>query len=223
MLEGAEAQLFAIAITTIIDFYDDDDTKSSKKNLNYGCLLIHGRFESLSATKKFAVLEEVASSLLTNNSADVPEPDEYNDGAIYYVYRWLQGQFECVENGLDVWGEKIVAAYDECFPADEADGEDADGPRVSMNCEDESVWIDALEHLADRILWDRDFELYDTITPGSGSYEMMLPCLDISPTYFTRPMYFPNARVAKNRLRALTSSIAYPPEADVAAATTPND
>lgn len=198
-----------MAIPTIIDFYDDDYDRPKK--LNFGCPLIHGRFESLSATNKFAVLEEVAESLLTNNSAVVPEQDEYNEGAIYYVYCWLKSQFDEVDAGRDIWGDYIIAAYDECFPADEAEDEETDVPRVSMDCEDESVWMDALEMLADRILWDRDFELYDTAAPS------MLGFMRISSVYFTRPPHFPNARGAKDRVYALTMRIAYPPEAAIAA------
>lgn len=85
VLQGAEAQLFAHSVAFMIDEYDLDDDKSMKKNLNFGSPLIHGRFESLTASQKFTVLEDVADSLLTNKSPLIPEQDEYNEGAIYYV------------------------------------------------------------------------------------------------------------------------------------------
>ena len=112
-LEGAEARLFAIAIPTIIDFFNDDELNSG---LHWGCPLIEGRFELLHPSEQFAVLENVANSLLTQNSPEVPALDEYNEGAIYYVYKWLMEQFDDVEIGVEVWGEHVIAAYDECFP-----------------------------------------------------------------------------------------------------------
>lgn len=87
-----------------------------------------------------------------------------------------------------------------------------------MECFDKQVWIDALEALADRILWDRDFELYNQILSAPG----LLSNMRISPTYYSRTQ-FPNSRGAKHRLYVLANRILKLPQPDATAAVTISD
>lgn len=208
-LEGAEARLFAIAIPTIIDFFNDDEHIS---RLNWGCPLIEGRFELLHPSEQFAVLENVANSLLTQNSPEAPALDEYNEGAIYYVYKWLMEQFDDVEIGVEVWGEHVIAAYDECFPPrviEDTDETEDIYERVNMKCKKKRVWEQALEELSDMILWDRDFEDYSLFSESGAVADMILARADISEQYFHSPKKYKNSPGAKERLYRLTSRIAY--------------
>jgi hypothetical protein len=202
ILQGAEARLFANAIAFMIDEYDLDSflDRSSEKNLNFGYKLIDGRFELLTASQKFAVLEEVAVSLLTNRSSFIPQQDEYNEGAIYYVFMYILKQFDDLDIGIECWGQQVIDAYNECFPDDE------DMKRVSMDCMEEMVWSDAIEALADRILWDRDFEMFREAIPE------LLPIMGITNSYYRRPLRFSNARGAKERLYALVRRIGDAPQ-----------
>jgi hypothetical protein len=120
-----------------------------------------------------------------------------------------------IDMGIDIWGKYVVAAYEECFPEDgEEDDDEESETRVNMKCDDAQVWVDALEALADRILWDRDFELYNQILRAPDE---LLPLMRISPTYYSRT-HFPNARGAKRRLYMLTDRIANLPQAEATTA-----
>lgn len=197
VLEGAEARLFAVAIPTIIDFFQDQFCDEGEiPRLNYGEPLICGRFEDLHTREQFAVLENVAISLLTHNSAEVPVLDEYNEGAIYYIYKWLMSQFSGgeLEDVIANWGPYVVAAYDECFPPEDKDESKDESDvddyclRVNMKCLKTGVWLRAIEELSDRILWDLDFEMYASfgsdLVPG-----FILRRADISNQYFHAPIH----------------------------------
>jgi hypothetical protein len=111
-------------------------------------------------------------------------------------------QFDEPEFGIEVWGEDVIAAYDECFPeAEEDDDEEGEHGtyRPSMDCFEKSAWADWLERLADRVLsrWDRDFEMFHIFGPSYRYHAM--------PTAFAR-------QGAKDRLYALTSHIGEPPD-----------
>jgi hypothetical protein len=194
VLTGAEARLFAVAIPTIIDLYLDSRESFPRENLNYSCALICGKFESLTAPQKLTILEEAATGLLTETPV-CPTLTDLNEGAIYYVYRWFQQQFEDdVEAAVEVWGKYILDAYYECYPKDM---EESDGIKLTMQCDDAkhaSDWKFALELLADRILWDRDFEEYQAGIPDP---------------YFIHDKV-KASRGALDRVYALCYSVAYP-------------
>lgn len=118
---------------------------------------------------------------------------------------YIKRQFEDLDMGIDVWGKYIIDAYNECFPEDDDD----EMKRVSMDCVEEIVWSDAIEALADRILWDRDFEMYNEATPE------VLPMMGITNSYFKGASRFLNARGAKERLYALVRGISDSPQANV--------
>lgn len=104
----------------------------------------------------------MATALLTP-TPEVPKQTAITESAIFYVYTWLEEQFnEDVCCGEDVWGRMVLDAYAESGLAEEGEGEDEDEedeftPR--MGCGDASKWAWAIEALADRILWDRDWEM----------------------------------------------------------------
>ena len=113
--------------------------------------------------------------------------NELNEGAIYYVY--INAAQQERANDEEIWAPAISAAYDLCFPKkvqserneeneegeddeemneeeggdDEEMNEDEDEETRRPNLEkyDQKVFEEACETLADRILWDRDFEMFD--------------------------------------------------------------
>ncbi|KXZ43403.1 hypothetical protein GPECTOR_91g557 [Gonium pectorale] len=175
-----------------------DMANDSGEGLNFGIPLIVGAFERLSLPQKYTVLEQVTRALLQPTPA-CPSLTAVSESAIYYVYAWLQMEFDDVEGGEYVWGAKVLAALREGAEADEPTGEDEELQAAwpSMGCLDRSRWRDALESLADRILWDRDWELEAEL--GAGAHQAVMERLDIEEDYYA-PFTAPAARGAKDRL-----------------------
>ena len=124
---------------------------------------------------------------LLTETETCPEMNELNEGAIYYVY--INAAQQERANDEEIWAPAISAAYDLCFPKkvqserneeneegeddeemneeeggdDEEMNEDEDEETRRPNLEkyDQKVFEEACETLADRILWDRDFEMFD--------------------------------------------------------------
>ncbi len=178
-LAGAEGTLFAETLIGMIDLANG----SEEKWLNYGTPLVDGQFQNLADNQKYQVLYEVAKELLFATT-EVPPATAIKDGAIYYPYAWLKQEFQEVEIGESVWGQKILDAIAECAPSDD-DDEDEDTSWPTLGCMDEDLWGNAIDYLADRILWDRDFEMYEDfgyLPPGQAAGEMER--MDIDPNYF---------------------------------------
>ena len=157
VLRGAEAKLVAMAISTIVDFHRGEE------GLCFGRKIIQAKFEELTEAEQFTVLEDIAIGLLTETSS-VPQHTHINEGAIYYVFRWLAAMFNDPAVGVDLYGEFIVAAHRECFPM--RDEDEHSSSRPSMDCFVKSDWKRWLEELADCVLWDRDFELFHLFGAG---------------------------------------------------------
>mmetsp|Transcript_3566 Transcript_3566/g.5565 ORF Transcript_3566/g.5565 Transcript_3566/m.5565 type:complete len:302 (+) Transcript_3566:88-993(+) len=212
-LIGAEAALFSRLILTMIDLFDDDHFEKNPE-LNYGYPLIEGEFENLTTLRKFTVLHDVAIALLTDTGDTYPSLNHINEGAIYYVYRWAIERFDDFEGGVDVWGGDIIKAYDECFPVDKNENdEDTDADdRPTLETQDKSVWKDAIERLADRILWDRDFEMFKEFGGGSDPRaDAIKRRMDIPSDYYdTSHSMFTARPKAKAHLYTLCSRIVYP-------------
>jgi len=211
-LQGAEAVLFAICIPTMIDLYNDDDSKPKK--LNYGCQLVQGAFEKLTTPQQFTVLEDVSTALLTDTPT-CPTLNAVNESAVYYVYKWLEEQFDDVEIGVEVWGQHIIDAYNQVHPSEtkiaDDDSNDESDSRPTLDNFDEDVWITAIEALADQILWDRDFEMEDTFSGTNPFSSLVMDRMGIEQGYFLKQKI--RARPgAVDRLYDFCSKLAYPKE-----------
>ncbi|KAG2494828.1 hypothetical protein HYH03_007069 [Edaphochlamys debaryana] len=91
---------------------------------------------------------------------------------------------KCPEDGEEVWGKDILAAYDELFPkeGDEEEEEEEFSSRPKMGCLDCNRWAGAIEMIADQILWDRDFEMCDIFRNGHNS--RLMAHARVEPDYF---------------------------------------
>jgi hypothetical protein len=178
ILSGAEAVLFASAVTCIID-YGIDLYRYSAKNphdffdsVSYnggGC----GVFSELDDDAKFTVLEKVAAALLDETDT-CPELNHINESAISYVFDYLRRTMEdyCAtlkeypeEDISGTFGEEIIKAYNECFPnvknmvikeEEDVDAEYYEQPTLQSSSY-EDVWGGAIARLEERILWGNDF------------------------------------------------------------------
>ena len=127
-------------------------------------------FDALQPTQQMAILHEVAHGLL-DSETPVVQLTAVREATVYAIYCELES---LVEIELDLSGqtepdfefrERIIRAYEQ--PDDQSTEWD-DDPTVAKapefdapdrDCEDIRQWKRVIELLADRVLWDRDFEL----------------------------------------------------------------
>ncbi len=167
VLTGIEAELLHVLIDLMVDQIElAFDLNSSHFT---GVFL----FDSLQPTQQMGVLHQVAFALLNE---DVPEPEltAINEATVYALFRELYGRIEIEIDGQRLASDEektkpdydpfaframTLAAWELGSPDGEiGDYEDKDYiPK--LECTDLSAWEPIVENLADRILWDRDFEM----------------------------------------------------------------
>jgi hypothetical protein len=216
VLDPKEATLFCEALGVMLELY----RQSPREGLNYGYPLTEGPFERLTSAQKLTVLEEVAEALLTETP--VPPLRAVTEQAIYYVFCYIHLQFDCLLQGEFVWGQMVLDALgrtglprpaersrsssnesdgdddDDDFEEEEEDEEEYRDPFIG--CLDREKWEDAIEELADRILWDRDFELEDRV--GGPIPSLIMESMNIHEDYFSQRRVTAR-RGALDRLEAL--------------------
>jgi hypothetical protein len=159
-----EGRLFAEAIGFALDM-------AKEQEFPIGCYRPNSAtpFATLSDVEKITVWEDVMGALLFPVGRPLREgrPDRghpqrspkltaLNESAIHWVYQYLAAQFEeDLELAEDVWGAHVMAALDEVGDSPD-DYQDEFEPEELSPTE---KWLERLEWLADKILWDRDFEM----------------------------------------------------------------
>ena len=155
-LTGAEARLFKCAVLSLVEFVRDesDDDFSS---WNSGIAL----FDDLIWSQKLAVLETVTSHLICD-SGPMPGLTAVNEAAIGAIFEYVS-----FETDLEIddrpaqprWRTMVLDACRECLVIDsEIDAEFNVLPTDPLS-QDRHNWHAAVQLLADRILWDRDYEM----------------------------------------------------------------
>lgn len=132
-------------------------------------------FAQLTSTQQLVVLKGVAEHLLTETDQTL-ELTAINEAAVYTIFRTLAIQIEIeVDTERDKeagdpwrcnWRSMTLDAYRECCADDDEEEMFADDeperslttPQSEQSCNVEQ-WESLTESLADRILWDRDFEM----------------------------------------------------------------
>jgi len=142
ILEGAEAVVFAEALSTLLDYAIVDQFEDYESDV--AC------FDNLTYGQKTSVLATIGNGLFRKDVAPV-ELTAVVEGAIATVFQNLKDsivfEIDTPEFGT-YWRELVVAARKE------ADVEDVPVP----TCTDADEWECEVEGLSDRILWDRDYE-----------------------------------------------------------------
>ena len=174
-LMGAEAELFRESLGTAIDWIAEsialdrsDWTWDFKVDL----------FDALTPTQQLALANRIAVYLLTPTDESL-ELTAINEAAVYAVFQNVSTQIEIEIDTEDedearfdeefafYWRQLTLNTFHACFDDDEEDealfeGEDPEAEwmtpqsKFSRNIEQ---WRSLVESLADRILWDRDFEM----------------------------------------------------------------
>jgi hypothetical protein len=199
-LTPAEAKVFLRCLRDIVDFNPE---------FAESYIITEGPFDDLTAPQKFGVLLEVARALV--EETECPTLTSINESAVHYVYEYIRYDFrDWAAMGEEVWGEDIIAA---------CQGSYSDMECLALGCgEDSSVWENALEHLEDRILWDRDFQMYKDFAgrvgpdgrPLDQQTEGIFLLARISRDYFVSPENVPSHRGALKRLDRFLSDKGFP-------------
>jgi hypothetical protein len=155
-LAGSEAELFRQLLGYV--YYQISVTRQPPDEpFESGVSL----FDRLEVPQQLALLAEVGHALLQRGQP-APKLTSLREGTVGVLYEQLRW---CVEEEIEreqqdhtphrYWRALIVAACRGAEPADEL----ADLP--APDSDDADAWDLVIESLADRILWDRDWEMED--------------------------------------------------------------
>lgn len=195
-LTGAEAELVREILAHTVDQIADNIRFGDQERLwDFGVEL----FDAATPTQQLALANLVAHHLLTKTS-QTPELTAVNEAAVYAAFRNLSVQLEIeidTEGDLEAewkfyWRRLTLSAFRECFPDDDLDvykDDDPEDPWVTPASEKSRnlpQWDSTVESLADRILWDRDFEMarsFMDISPAKAS--MLKQVMGIETDYYS--------------------------------------
>jgi hypothetical protein len=189
-LAGAEAALLKVAITAVVEQIKEESS-GYVDQAEYGIRL----FDELPWSQRLVLLEQIATYLFTKTREplELTAVNEAAIGALFEHIRW-EIELEIVLRNEDPlqpdtqWRELVSTAYEECFRDEGADGtieEWDDFSQPDITSEDRETWSDLIESLANRILWDRDFEMEDLfLDEAPEKTEIMKQYLGIDSDYF---------------------------------------
>ncbi len=141
ILEGAEAQVFAKALLSLLDEFDLCDFEY---DLGINC------FDTMTVGQKISVLSTIGKGLFRKDvePVELTAVLESGIGAVFkHLFYRVAYEIDVPELGSK-WRELVVAARKEM------EAEDIPEP----TCEVYDEWNIEVEELANAILWDRDYE-----------------------------------------------------------------
>ena len=190
ILEAAEAHLFKAAATGLVERVKEDVRIESG---GYTISL----FDELTWSQRLAVLESVTTHLLTGTDR-MPELTAVNEAAIGTVFDHISCEIDLEIENISLgtqWRQLVLDACHECFgddlrEPDDSDRDDsaedeADYLPKSAHCARPDLWHRLVQSLADRILWDRDYELMgDFLDEPPEKAAMLRQIMGIGDDYF---------------------------------------
>lgn len=173
-------------------------------------------FDGMTAEKQHYALTFVMEALLGDGPA--PQLESWNEATIYAVFEFLKTMIECEVDGSDseTWRRLTKKTWMEHIYSEELEEEMKDedekslwgpdeGPHQKTDSEDLVEWDDKVEHLADLILWDRDFESPTMEAMASPAAPMVGALLGIDRSYCVQAPTF--AEHARRRLDKINIEI----------------
>ncbi|NND97233.1 MAG: hypothetical protein HKN47_07885 [Pirellulaceae bacterium] len=172
-LAGNEATVVRETLAYMIDLISDNITHSDEPPLwDFGVAL----FDEATPTQQLMIAKSVAEHLLTKTDETL-ELTAVNEAAVYAIFRTLARLIE-IEVDIEIdrsdddawkcfWRRLALAAHQE-YRSDAA-FDHWDGPSENswtpQSAESRNLeqWESVTESLADRILWDRDFEMAGSV------------------------------------------------------------
>ena len=168
-LHGEEAELVRDSIATMVEeLASCRDTED--RPWEYGVTL----FDELTWQQQLAVLEMLATNLLCKTD-ETPELSGINEAAVAAVYQNMVQQIELEIELHPVspddyrcrWRQATLDAFRERQNDDSDQGEllsvEEHSPELDIDsdCMQVDAWRWLVDSLADRVLWDRDFEMVE--------------------------------------------------------------
>ncbi len=158
VLDGEEAALFRAAVLALVERVKDERAEEPAY-----CIQL---FDELTWSQRIAVLEQVASHLLASTEKP-PELTAVNEAAIGAVFEHISFEIDSEilhAPHLVKWRQLVLDACLESFgqPVGNCESDDDDDMPTfpeSCQCARHELWHPAVQLLADRILWDRDYEM----------------------------------------------------------------
>ena len=195
-LTGHEATLVREALACVVDRISDDIRFAEPDRWEFGVEL----FDELTPSQQVMLIKDISEHLLTQTNETL-ELTATNEAAVYVIFQALSVEIEVevdTENDKPVtdswrcfWRRLTLKAYHECF-SDENDGFDDDDPEspwMTPQSEQSSnlpQWQSLTESLADRILWDRDFEMAGSfLDEEPAKAAVMKQIMGIEPDYYS--------------------------------------
>lgn len=194
-LVGEEAELVRDSIATMVEELASC-RETDEEPWRYGVML----FDELSWQQQLAVLDRLATNLLQATSATL-ELVGVNEAAVAAVYQNILQQIELEIELQPVspaefryrWRQATLDAYRENetdeIVQEEMISQQGDNESIfdlDVDCTDLDQWRWLVESLADRVLWDRDFEMVnEMIDAPPERAAAMRAALGITPGYYT--------------------------------------
>lgn len=189
ILTGAEANLFKAGVLALVQCIKEEGELEEN---GYSIAV----FDQLTWSQRLAVLELVTTHLLSD-SGHSPHLSAVNESAIAMVYEYIALQVDLEipfeqSTGSSTWRTLVLYAARECFWNPEHDPDPADESLdvaclpTDANSRQSDLWATMVRLLADRILWDRDFELIETfVDEPPEKAAMMRQIMGIGDDYFS--------------------------------------
>lgn len=187
VLEGAEA----IAFMEAVGYLRDMVLTSIETNVSYQTGV--GLFDSLQPTQQLVALHQVVTGLIEPD-VEAPELSAILEATVYAVYHELfclvQIEIDCCQMDdefCSMLRSKVLAA---CRAPIETEGSwtlefEPPNDLPAHDCDQYEPWREVTEQLANRVLWDRDFELESLIADKDPVETAAIKeYLGISPDYF---------------------------------------
>lgn len=191
VLTGHEAVLIREAISRLVDELESE-LEWNEEGLITGAPI----FDKLTTDEKIGVLRSVAEHLL------LPTPETLgltavSESTVWAIYKIIEQQieieidFEKEDEDLELpswrtltWNAWIEGAEGDLHCDDDEDDESY-FPE-DQNCTDVEKWRSVVDCLADRILWDRDFEMIDDFMDANPEVAQLKKLvLGIDEEYYT--------------------------------------
>jgi hypothetical protein len=182
-LLGAEAILVKASITGIVESIKDESS-GYRGQAEYRITL----FDELPDSQRLMLLERVATYLLTDTPRTL-DLTAVNEAAIGVIFEHARNEIDReVTRGhppVTTWRSMALTAYRECFADEDEASNEGDFVPSRIDSTDREQWWELLESLANRILWDRDYELADTFLDAPPSESRTLKAmLGVDADYF---------------------------------------
>ena len=175
VIKGHEASLIRDAVGVMIDELEILADQTSFPPLEFGIPV----WDGLTWQQKLATLDQVLRHLLQSSLSPLPLTAIYESavGAIFEKIKCgIEVELDMVRTETesdfhdpnDTWRTLVLLAFNEpCYSEDDSmsgdwdDDLDDDFYPTGTSDTRKDVWFNVVENLADRLLWDRDYEMED--------------------------------------------------------------